>query len=219
MKKLFSNKLFLLFLAIIVVIIWSLSQPKTKNPVVIDTDPLNGTEEVSLTKQIDINFSNNLNEKAKDDVSIIIEPQISFDSTWLTTTYKIIPKANLNNNTSYKIKVNYKKREIYNFSFSTQIFSQEDIEKYGPEQSRDDYDYGQALIEVVKKYPFYPNLPIRTSDFVVYFDFEKEQFIIDILKSNLDAAARQELINQAIEYIKKIGGKEPIKYYIFNPES
>lgn len=218
MRNLFKNKIFpVIALILLFIILWVISTPKIKVPLVIGTDPKNEEQEVSETKQIDINFSSDLSEKAKKDISVSIDPQVTNEATWLNTTYKIIPKSNLTNNTKYTVKVSYKNKDIYSLSFTTQVFSKEDIQKYGPLQSKDDYDYGQALNKVIEKYPFYPNLPIRTSDFTIYYDFDKNKFSIDLLKDNLDKATKQDLINQALEYIRKIGAKDPIDYYIFTP--
>ncbi len=186
---------------------------KTAVPSVVSTQPAPGEQDVLESRQIDIIFAEDIKDKAKQDISVSLDPETSFNSTWLTNTYKIIPKSNLNSNTTYKVKVNYKDKEIFNFSFSTQIFSQEDIKKYGPDQTKDDYDFGQTLTQIVNKYPFYPNLPIKDKDYVVYYDFEKDKFAITFLTDNLDSRTKQELILKAIDRIKQIGGKDPIQYY------
>lgn len=204
------------FIAIAMLTVFiSILFPKQKEtiPQVISTNPENGAQEIMLTKQIEIQFMEENEALYKDFINVNITPQINFDSTWLTNTFKIIPKTRLNNNTPYKISVTYKNIDIYNFTFATQTFTPEEIEQYGPLQTQDDLHYGQELTKVVEKYPFYPNLPIKTSNFVVYYDFEKDQFAITFLNDNNDQTQKQEFINQAIERIKQIGGVEPIKYY------
>lgn len=213
--KNFLNEKIIITIAIIITVVVAIVFVVTSivpKPSVIDTIPTDKTEEVIETSQISINFNQDINEESKPNVSVSISPEEEFDSTWLSNTYKIIPKNQLKNNTEYTVKVFYLKKEINSFSFKTAIFNQLDIQKFGALQSKDDYDYGQALTKLVNEYPFYPNLPIRTQDYVVYYDFEQQKFAITFLKV-VNSEEKNLLIKGALVNIKEIGTKDPIKYY------
>jgi hypothetical protein len=189
--------------------------PKNREvvPSVISTIPSNTDQEVMLDSHIDITFNETISEKSKSSINISIKPETGFDSTWLTNNLKIIPKTALIPNSTYSVNVSSKEKELYKFTFNTQVFSPEQIKEYGHIQSQDDFDYGEALKKVVNKYPFYPNLPIKTKNYVIYYDFDQDKFAITFLVDNLDQQTKNESITEAIEHIKKIGGKEPINFY------
>ncbi len=213
----FTKKIFI-GIAIIVglfVLFLLFTKPNELVPQIVSTDPSNNLEDVLDTKQISINFDKKINEKSKVDLSVTFSPNVNYDSTWLTNTLVIIPKSNLANNTKYTVNISYKNKEIYTFSFTTQIFSQEDIIKYGPLQSQDDYNYGQALKDLINKYPFYTYMPIKTKGYIVDFDVNKNKFIITLLQDNLTQTEKENLIKDALINIKKVGAPEPIQYYTY----
>lgn len=216
-KKIFKTKflvVILLALSLVFIFVFIFIKTREKTPSVISTDPKNNESNVLETKQISINLNTDISDKSKSNLTVNFDPQIQFDSTWLSNTYKIIPKNNLSNNTNYIVQVNYKNKEIYKFSFETNTFSQEDIQKYGPLQTQDDYDFGQTLTDIANKYPFYTNLPIKTQNYVVYYDFEQDKFAITLLIEPKDSSEEKEIIKGAVENIKKIGAKEPVLYYV-----
>lgn len=184
---------------------------------VIKTDPASGAKEVLETTQIDITFNQDVNSKSINNISIKTKPQIEFNSTRLVNTYKIVPKAPLQNNTKYEIEVLYRNKIIYIVSFETSVFSQEDVLKYGALQSEDDFIYGQALKDVVGKYTWYTSLPIKTSSYIIYHDFEKMKFAITYLVPIQDSDQENALVKNALDNLKKIGVKEPIQYYLNKP--
>lgn len=204
----FTGVLVLLFVIVVVIV-----KNRVSIPVVINTIPTNNEEETLETAQISINFNTDIKDQTKNEISVSFEPQLDFDSTWLVNTYKVVPKNPLKNNTKYTASVLYQNKEIYTFSFTTQFFSQEAIRKYGYQQATDDLLYGQALTQIVKDHPWYPNLPIKTENYVVYYDFGQEKFAITFLNINITSEQKKTLIQDAQERIIKIGGKEPVQYY------
>lgn len=212
------NKKVILFLLvsifIIGIIIYSILN-KAVVPIVVGTNPDNGSVNILETSQIDITFDSKITNQTKSGITITISPEVGFDSTWLSNTYKIIPKNNLQNNTKYTAKVLYKNKSIYTFSFETIIFSQTQIQKDGVIQSQNDYVFGQATKKVVNQYPWYTSLPIKTQDYVVYYDFQKQKFAITFLAKNT-ADKQASLTQSAITNIKSIGVKDPVQYYVTN---
>jgi len=212
------NKKVILFLLvsifIIGIIIYSILN-KAVVPIVVGTNPDNGSVNILETSQIDITFDSKITNQTKSGITITISPEVGFDSTWLSNTYKIIPKNNLQNNTKYTAKVLYKNKSVYTFSFETIIFSQTQIQKDGVIQSQNDYVFGQATKKVVNQYPWYTSLPIKTQDYVVYYDFQKQKFAITFLAKNT-ADKQASLTQSAITNIKSIGVKDPVQYYVTN---
>lgn len=186
-------------------------------PYVLTTNPSNESEEITEDSQIDINFNGDIKESNKGSVSVNIQPQIEYDSTWISNTYKVIPKSSLQNNTTYTINVLYKKSNIYSFSFKTSIFSKEKIKTDGKQATEDDLIYGEALKKLVNDYPFYTSLPIKTKDYVIYYDFDEEKFAITFLNEISSEELKNSLTNEAVLKIKNIGGSEPIRYYTVQP--
>ncbi|HKC04256.1 MAG TPA: Ig-like domain-containing protein [Patescibacteria group bacterium] len=205
--------LIIIFFLFLVGVLFYFFLNRIQKPNLLDTSPKDGAIDVLETSQISINFEPNIQEKAKQKISVTFDPQISFDSTWLANTYKIIPKLPLSNNTKYSVKVLFIDKSIYEFSFETSLFSQADIQKFGAQQSKDDYDYGQALKILVNKYPFYTSLPIKTKDYVVYYDFELNKFAITFIDPNITPTQKDVFIKDALVGIRKIGAKDPIYYY------
>lgn len=191
--------------------------PKTITPSVVSTNPKDGDVEVLETSQISINFNEKITDTEKSGVSVKFNPDIQFDSTWLTNTFKVIPKDPLQNGSKYSLSVFFHKSEVYKFTFETAAFSQSDIKKFGPSQSRSDYVFGQATKKVVEQYPWYTSLPIKTKDYVIYYDFQQQKFAITFLVPIQSADQQKSLITEAVAKIKAIGVKDPINYYINTP--
>ena len=202
-------------LFIIGVIVYSLLN-RTVKPVVTATNPTDGAINILETSPIDITFDSTITSQIKSGITINIEPQINFDSTWLLNTYKLIPKTNLLNNQNYTVDVFYNKSKIYTFGFKTEVFNQNDVQKFGPRQSQDDLISGQDLTKIVNLYPWYTSLPIKTQNYVVYYDFQKQKFAITFL-SKISADEQTTLTKDALTNIKAIGVKDPIQYYVTNP--
>lgn len=217
-KKLINKKIFIAIAAvigiIIVVTIILYMNENNKAPSIISTDPKNSEQNILEAKQISINFNSDISEGSKNKVSVNFEPQTDFDSVWLSNTYKLVPKNGLKNNTTYKIHVLYNKKEIVFFTFDTAVFSQEESKKFGKLQAQDDYAFGQALTKLVKEFPFYTNLPIKTKNYVVYYDFDQNKFAITPLIPIEDTSQKDQLTKDALDKIKQIGVEDPIRYYL-----
>ena len=214
MIKIFKYKYFpaIVFVLILILIAIVVFLPKPKLPNITNTTPSDGTDNVIETSQININFASVPNDAVKKGVSVSIDPQTDFDSTWLTSTYKVVPKSSLKNNQRYTVKVLYNKETVYAFTFTTEVYSQADATKYGTIQSKMDYDYGQAVKDTAIKYPFYTSLPIKTQNYIIDYDFSKSKFVITFT-TNLTLDQQNTLIQDAIKNIKSVGGTDPVQYY------
>ncbi|EKE06433.1 MAG: hypothetical protein ACD_19C00014G0047 [uncultured bacterium] len=214
----FKNKKIIVFITIasilILFIVFALVNKKNVLPSVINTIPQDKSEEILETSQIEIFFKDDLTEEDKSNIHVILNPSFELDSTWNLNVFKIIPKNNLENPQNYNVTINYKDKSIYSFSFKTSIFSQDYIQKNKFQATEDDLLYGEALKAVIDKHPWYPNLPIKTQNYVVYYDFEKEKFTITFLKPITDQKTIDDFIKDAIIKIKEIGGNDPVQYYI-----
>lgn len=69
----------------------------------------------------------------------------------------------------------------------------------------DSFEYNQALVEIIQKYPWYPSLPLETKDYRVIYDFEKNQFRIRIFNSKLTPAQIRDVTTAALRHMTKIG--------------
>ena len=204
-------------IVVLIFVIVSLFSNKTNPPSIQGTDPVDGETDVIETKQISINFNPDISDSVKNKISVSIKPDTSFDSTWLSNTFKIVPKAPLANNQKYELTVKYSSKDIYNFSFETSIFSKADKIKYGSLQSQMDYTTGQVVKKVVDQYPWYPSLPIKTKNYVIYYDFQQQKFAITFLVTGLTNDQQNTFIAEALQYLRSIGVKDPIQYYVNQP--
>lgn len=219
MKKILNKKRIIMALSLLLIVALAgyFYVNRGVQPKVVSTNPGDKAAGVVETSQISINFDQSIQEGSKSKISVTLDPKINFDSTWLSDTYKIVPKQNLQNNIDYKVSVFFDKKEIYNFSFKTSAFNQKEAQTYGGQQAQNDYVFGQAVNDFEKKNPWFQKLPIRTSDYTIYYDGIQKEFSIAFIGQNLTQEEQQKLIPQAVDDLKKIGVPEPIKYYIYQP--
>ncbi len=79
----------------------------------------------------------------------------------------------------------------------------------------DSFEYNQALNEVLKKYPWYPKLPLETKDYRVIYDFEQAKFRIRIFNSQVSAGEQKRLIDAALKSLRDLGvDTKKFSYYL-----
>lgn len=79
----------------------------------------------------------------------------------------------------------------------------------------DSFEYNQALVEIIQKYPWYPSLPLETKDYRVIYDFEKNQFRIRIFNSKLSPSQKQNILDSALVNMRRIGvDTSKYSYYV-----
>lgn len=77
------------------------------------------------------------------------------------------------------------------------------------------FEYNQALIELIKKYPWYTSLPLETKDYRVIFDFEKDKFRIRIFNSRVSPSQKQNILDSALVNMRRIGvDTNKYSYYV-----
>jgi hypothetical protein len=94
-------------------------------------------------------------------------------------------------------------------------FSQQEINKLGGSQAQSDFVFGQNLNTFIKQNPWFPLLPVRTSDYTIYYDATQQKFSIAFTNQNLTPTQQNTLVLQALGDLRKIGVKDPIPYYIY----
>ncbi len=214
MKKHLNSKILLVIglIILLLLLLGTFFKPE-KTPTIISTSPTNNEEEVLENKQIEIFFNLDISENQKSKITIFPTPDFIYDLNWANSTYQILPKSNLENNKKYLVKINYKNKEIGNFSFTTAIFSQKQIQTDGIEQSKDDYLYGRAILNLTKEYPFYTSLPIKTKNYIIDFNFDEKKFAITFIVDVGNPETKTSLTLEALDKIRKIGVKDPIQFY------
>jgi|CXWL01.1.fsa_nt_gi hypothetical protein len=75
----------------------------------------------------------------------------------------------------------------------------------GTVPASDSFEYNQALVEIIQKYPWYPSLPLETKDYRVIYDFEKNQFRIRIFNAKLTSAQIRDVTAAALRQMTQIG--------------
>lgn len=221
MTKFLNKRLIFIFVGLIVLIGLGVFYftGRTPQPTVSSTDPADGAAEVLETSRVNVVFNPNIKDAAKTGISIRPNPSFDFDSTWLVNTYKIIPKAPLQNNTQYSVAVLFNGKEIYSFSFETSAFSQADIQKNGPTQSQNDYAFGQSTKAFLEKYPWYTSLPIKTNNYIIDYDSNQQKFVITFLVPIQTGDQLNSLTTEVEAKIKAIGVTGPINYYMSMPSN
>lgn len=179
---------------------------------VIDISPKSGSKDVLTTGEIAIFFNREVKNSERSKISIDISPKEDFGLLFSKNQLKIVPENPLKTATTYTIYVKIDGRKIFDFSFETRLFTQEQIAKEGLLQSQDDMAFGEVYKKFLTENPWYTSLPIEKGAYRIIYDFEKKSFRIRF-KIAVSKDMEKNLINQALENLKKIGVPEPISYY------
>lgn len=185
--------------------------------VVVTTSPLNGQEGVGTSSIISVEFNRSPSSTEKVGLSFILVPETQTSLSWKGKFLSVQPEVLLNN-ASYSFSVSYQGRILSELSFKTAVLSDEEVLKQMSEQATSDYEAGQVFQRFLKNYPWYQSLPIENSDYRIVYDFEEKKFRIRLKNPPADENAKNLLVKQALEELKKIGVKEPIQYYILEGE-
>lgn len=78
-----------------------------------------------------------------------------------------------------------------------------------------DKEFAQTIENVVQQYPWYPKLPIETKDYRIIYDFDNNMFRIRFLSTTAPIEIKT-LTQSALNDLKNIGVKDPIKYYLLD---
>jgi len=182
---------------------------------VTNTSPQDKQTNIILTSDIDVTFNRILTEKEKGRVSYKISPETESDNTWLVNSLKIIPKKSLKAATKYTVETYFDQPQVSLFSFETTLLTDEQSQREGILQTKDDYLFGETYKKFLADYPWYQNIPIEKANYRIIFDFEQKSFRIR-LKATFEKEQRETIIKEAVADIKNLGVKDPIKYYVLN---
>lgn len=215
-KKTYFILAIVILVSLVVVIILRLFLPqKTKEQelMIISTIPNNNAIFVSTKAEIVFNLNRVLLQEEGLKLKVQPSPTIISEITYLENKIRILPKEPLKHDQKYEIKLVFKDKEIYNLKFETTPFTDEQIKEEGDLQTQGDLDFTEAYKEFLKNYPWYQKLPIETFEYRIVYDFETSSFRIRFRIKPQSEEQKTAIIDRALESLKKIGVKEPIKYY------
>lgn len=181
---------------------------------VVDTSPKNLSRDIFVTTEVSVSFNRAPTEKETKNIEVKIDLSEKFEIMWSNETLKLVFSSELKTDTKYEIDIKYKNKSIYKFSFSTNPFTKEIIEKEGSLQSEDDLLYGEVYKKFLAEYPWYQSLPINKSDYKIIYDFDRKSFRIRLKVEPEDKKDQDRIIENALNDIKSIGVKEPVSYYV-----
>lgn len=176
-------------------------------PSVSGTSPQDMDEGVILSQPIAVYFQEDLDPSQQSNVSFEVQPALELSQGWtannsLELTLVQLPESA----TTYTVTISYKNKEINSFSFKTTTKTKEQVAEEGRQQAEDDFLFSEAEKEFYETYPWYPELPIETTDYVVVYNFERGAFRIRLtlsqgaLGSEVGAAK-----SRALEDLRNIG--------------
>ena len=201
---------FVLVLALSVYFLFS-APPRVR---VVSSVPEDKSQNVSQNPDIFVNFDKEISASIQKQIKVEIRPERPIEFILLGNRVKVVPKEKLGPGQTYTIAVKLADREIFRFSFSTALFTEEQIAKEGALQSQDDLEYGEAFKKFAEEYPWYLSLPIERNEYRIVYDFEENSFRIRLKLIPVDEETEKKVIAQALEEIRKLGIKDPIPYYV-----
>lgn len=199
----------------VISILFIIFSSQTQKVSVISTSPQDKQANIVLTTDIDITLNKTLTEKEKERISYKISPETETDNTWLVNSLKIIPKESLKPATKYAVETFFDQSRVSLFSFETTLLTDEQSQREGSLQIKDDYLFGETYKKFLADYPWYHNLPIEKANYRIIYDFEQKSFRIR-LKVAFEKEQRSVIIKEAVADIKNLGIKDPIKYYVLD---
>ena len=181
---------------------------------VLSSVPQDKSENVSQTTDIFVNFDKEVSPSLQKQIKVEISPEEQIEFIWTGEKLKIVPKEKLDPGNTYTIRVKLREAEIFRFSFSTALFTEDQLAKEGELQSQDDFEYGEAFKEFAQRYPWYLSLPIERNEYRIVYDFEENSFRIRLKLVPANAETEKKIIDAALEEIRKLGIKDPIAYNV-----
>jgi hypothetical protein len=181
---------------------------------VVSSLPQDKSEAVSQTTDIFVNFDKEVPASVQKLIRISISPEESIEFIWTGNKVKIVPKEKLDPGTTYLLVVKLRETELFRFSFTTALFTEEQLAREGALQSQDDFEYGEAFKAFAQQYPWYLALPIERNEYRIVYDFEESSFRIRLKLVPTDAETEKKIVDRALEEIRKLGIKDPIPYSV-----
>jgi len=181
---------------------------------VVSSVPRDNSEAISQTTDIFVNFDKEVPASVQKLIAISVSPEEPIEFIWTGDRLKIVPKEKLDPGTLYTLTVSLRGREIFRFSFTTALFTEEQLAREGALQSQDDLEYGEAFKAFAQQYPWYLALPLERNEYRIVYDFEESSFRIRLKLVPTDIETENRIIDQALEEIRKLGIEDPVPYYV-----
>ncbi len=192
----------------ILLISWYFSPP---SPKVTTTLPKDNQRHVLNTTDITVTFNRLLSNQDQRLLRFSLTPTTAGSISFKDNTLSFKPNI-LEKNQLYEASITYHDIIIHRFSFETNLYSTTEIKLQGQQQIKDDYLFNQKVNQALEKYPWYPQLPIKTSEYRIYYDFDLDLFRIRLLAPGLNKKDLDMLIKKALTELTEIGVPKPIKY-------
>lgn len=176
----------LLVLIIGTIIILSLHSNKStptspgilKNGIVKSVSPVDQAQSVGIFTPISITFNRALTATEQASVDIVINPKFATETKWSTNgaVVQASPTSPLLSNQKYSVTVNLG-NETYSWEFQTTIAENTSPEDQNKAQEGADQNFAKWNQDLQDNYPWIDKLPIQETNYFVYFDTDKKQFI------------------------------------------
>lgn len=197
----------IVFIALVVSLFVRPAEEEDAAPAVASSSPQNQSEGVILTLPITVSFAEDLDTGQQANVSFTIQPGLDVLQEWTNAAVLQLALTQLpESSTTYTVTVLYKKKAIYSFTFTTTAETPEELTEAGRVQAEEDFLFAQEEKEFYKTYPWYGSIPIRTDDYVIVYNFEKEAFRISLtLGENPLGAQIEAAKTRALDSLEAIG--------------
>lgn len=209
-KKIYIGIGIILTLLLLVTLLFSSKKKTDIVPfAVISTTPKSNEHFVANKQEVVVTLNRNININEGDKLKIQFDPDLKVGTTYQENKIRSIPENIFEYGIKYKVSVIFEDKEIYNFEFTANPFTPEQLKEEGELQTKGDIAYNEAVKKIINEYPWYTKLPIETSEYRIVYDWDKEMFRIRILKSSAN-------IEEALLKLEEAGAVKPIKYYTMN---
>jgi hypothetical protein len=184
---------------------------------VASSNPQNQSEDVILTPPITVSFAEDLNTDQQANISFTIQPDLDVLQKWFSAAVlQLTPTQSPESSTTYTVTILYKKKTIYSFTFATTAETPEELAEAGRIQAEEDFLFAEEEKEFYETYPWYVSIPIRTEDYVIVYNFEKEAFRIRLtLGDNPSGAEINAAKREALDDLEDIGANPNTQGYYF----
>ena len=217
-----KKTMIIIFVVVLVVGIFLILLSSGKNltqppPKITSSAPQNSSKEVEEDSSFSFVFEKEVTEEEKSSISVVSKPKVRLSKSWKSNTVLVlIPLDFMLNNTDYKIQILHKDAVINEVMFKTALYSKKELRLQAVEQSEGDFLFNEALEETFEEMPWLQELPIKTQNHTIVYDFDKNSIRIRLLIPSSSSAAEKEAAKKtALKSLEdsKIDA-ETITYYI-----
>jgi hypothetical protein len=175
-------------------------------PEVVSTNPPRGAIGVSDTGPIAITFNQKLAENNRGKITVTATPPHDLLATWDETGFMLSlkPQAPLKSDTLYSLVLTFDTQLLYDFSFTTQKFSAQELKLQMEEQSQGDRVFAEAEKQLLQTHPWFAKLPLETPEYRIVYDYTRKSFRIRILKPNPSPEEKAQIMENALNQLKSI---------------